>query len=53
MLKDAMHKSNLMNNKLHYMLEYPKDLNTIYFYYNRSENFNVYYNGQSAGNQQI
>ena len=30
------------------MLETPKDLNTIYFYKN-SQNFNVCYNGQSAG----
>jgi len=27
-----MHKSNLMNNKLHYMLETPKALSTISFY---------------------
>ena len=32
MLTDAMHKSNLMNNKLHYMLETPKALSTISFY---------------------
>ena len=28
MLKDAMHKSNLMKNKLHHMLEHPKALST-------------------------
>jgi hypothetical protein len=32
MLIDAMHKSNLMNNLLHYMLETPKALNTNSFY---------------------
>jgi len=31
MLTDAMHKSNLMNNKLHYMLETPKALSTNFF----------------------
>lgn len=45
---DAMLKSNLMKNKLHYMLETPKDLNTIQL---NSKNFNVCNNGQSAGNQ--
>jgi len=29
MLIDAMHKSNLMNHLLHYMLEHPKALSTI------------------------
>ena len=32
MLIDAMHKSNLMKNKLHYMLENPKALSTNSFY---------------------
>ena len=32
MLIDAMHKSNLMNNLLHYMLETPKALSTNSFY---------------------
>jgi hypothetical protein len=32
MLTDAMHKSNLMNNLLHYMLETPKALSTNSFY---------------------
>ena len=32
MLIDAMHKSNLMNNSLHYMLETLKALSTSSFY---------------------
>ena len=32
MLIDAMHKSNLMINLLHYMLETPKALSTNSFY---------------------
>ena len=47
-----MHKSNLLKNKLHYMLETPKALSTnkiLILSYNLKDN----YNGQSAGNKFI
>jgi hypothetical protein len=35
MLTDAMHKSNLMNNKLHYMLGTPKAYSTCLWRINK------------------
>jgi hypothetical protein len=50
-IKDAMLKSNLMKNKIYYMLETPKALSTLILVKILRMVIDAIPNGQSAGNQ--